>query len=1111
MSNPFTTTATVPGGQTGDFPITFSWEWLDEGDFAIYKNGGATKMAQTTYILVSRTELRIKSGNYVVGDTFTVQRDTQVDEPHVSYSPGAAVRAQDLNDNNRQNNFGVEEVKAFALNKYAPKMEENLDMNTKVIYNLADADSDDDAVNRKMLGNIIADDISDDTAQGLQINKTPNAGTNSGDQATFTILDSSKTQKGSVTINQGQGIDVTYTNGDAVISGIDSTKDDKGIVRINEAHAIGVTYTAGNAVISADKSTTSQQGVVRIVEQNNGVNGNPVDVNYTADGEVEIGIADDTIDIKKLKNVDVVTKANQDGDPDNLRTDDDLFTGRAATSRFGVHVSTAQPNEVNEGKLWINTSSPLSLRGYDGSGWRTLTQGEPYTPATSTLVRYVDVENGSDVVNPGDEDVRGTLPQEPLQSIGKAIELINDEANSNANPKHGSLIFVAAGVYQEDQIDIKANDVSIVGAGLRSVFVQPTNSTSTSDSVNYPNGSEKLVLFRCNSGTLLTNMTFVGMKASGTRGNSGNSNPDPDATYGLPENQGWCAGFYPGCVIRKSPYIQNCTSFNDSEISNSSKYDPTALNTGTGGLGGDTTSDVSGGGIICDGAVPASSSPLRSFVVDSFTQINLDGPGILCTNNGYAQLVSFFGTFCHYHAKALNGGQLNLSNCTTDFGRYGLIADGKSATNIFTATSSGTALAGASTFTIGATTAHSSWHGDQTNPRPLDNMLVQIGGNADGTGGTIYPILSSTVNGGGYDVEISNPDPVDYTNNLGLAAQLNPGTTVRFFLRSLISTGGHTFEYCGSGTDYSGHPDNGGEAVLGNQTKNLNDGRVWQSSTDENGRFQVGETFIVDQKTGAVQIPASASPSVTKTGATKSALIPAGTTAQRDTQNLTTGMFRYNTDNTGFEFYNGSAWGDVGGVSDGDKGDITVASNGTSWTIDNNTVGINELSATGTADATTFLRGDNSWQVVNTSLSSDSNPQLGANLDVLTYDITTTTSNGNIDLTANGTGLIRVTENGLSQVPIVAQHDFGTASNEIPLNQYLGTAAFQDSDNFSVGNLQVATAHTFATLPSSPSVGRVARVTDSTVTTWGGNVTTGGGSNNVLCWYNGTNWTVIGV
>ena len=49
------------------------------------------------------------------------------------------------------------------------------------------------------------------------------------------------------------------------------------------------------------------------------------------------------------------------------------------------------------------------------------------------------------------------------------------------------------------------------------------------------------------------------------------------------------------------------------------------------------------------------------------------------------------------------------------------------------------------------------------------------------------------------------------------------------------------------------------------------------------------------------------------------------------------------------------------GVSDGDKGDITVSGSGTVWEIDAATVGVNELSATGTADNTTFLRGDNTW------------------------------------------------------------------------------------------------------------------------------------------------------
>ncbi|MFN6013074.1 MAG: hypothetical protein ACK47F_00090, partial [Flavobacteriales bacterium] len=57
--------------------------------------------------------------------------------------------------------------------------------------------------------------------------------------------------------------------------------------------------------------------------------------------------------------------------------------------------------------------------------------------------------------------------------------------------------------------------------------------------------------------------------------------------------------------------------------------------------------------------------------------------------------------------------------------------------------------------------------------------------------------------------------------------------------------------------------------------------------------------------------------------------------------------------------------GDIIGLTDGDKGDITVSSSGTVWEIDAATVGTTELSATGTPSATTFLRGDNTWAVPN--------------------------------------------------------------------------------------------------------------------------------------------------
>jgi hypothetical protein len=222
-------------------------------------------------------------------------------------------------------------------------------------------------------------------------------------------------------------------------------------------------------------------------------------------------------------------------------------------------------------------------------------------------------------------------------------------------------------------------------------------------------------------------------------------------------------------------------------------------------------------------------------VVNEFTQVCLDGPGLLVCNNGYAQAVSFFGLFCHYHAKALSGGQINMEVGTTDFGRYGIIADGKSPAAIFTAPSVGTASAGSTTFVIGLQTANPTWFGTDT--RPSLNMLVQIGAN-------IYPILSGTSNGTGWTVEISNPNPANYSQNLGLITGFNAGTTVSFFLRSMVSTASHTMEYAGSGTDYTALPENGGVPDETNEVVNLRNGKVWLTSTDQSGKFKVG---IIDR------------------------------------------------------------------------------------------------------------------------------------------------------------------------------------------------------------------------------------------------------------------------
>jgi hypothetical protein len=68
---------------------------------------------------------------------------------------------------------------------------------------------------------------------------------------------------------------------------------------------------------------------------------------------------------------------------------------------------------------------------------------------------------------------------------------------------------------------------------------------------------------------------------------------------------------------------------------------------------------------------------------------------------------------------------------------------------------------------------------------------------------------------------------------------------------------------------------------------------------------------------------------VTGTDAIK---IPSGTTAQRPTG--ATGHIRYNSSNSQFEGYNGSAWGQLGGGATGGGADTVFVENSNAVTVD---------------------------------------------------------------------------------------------------------------------------------------------------------------------------------
>jgi hypothetical protein len=130
-------------------------------------------------------------------------------------------------------------------------------------------------------------------------------------------------------------------------------------------------------------------------------------------------------------------------------------------------------------------------------------------------------------------------------------------------------------------------------------------------------------LFYVGAGNYIAEMSFVGAANTGA------------IVSFNPNNQRY---------INQSPYIQNCTNF----IPNST-------------------------GLRIDGNNAL--GPLKSMVLDSYTQYNQGGIGCSITNEGYAQLVSMF-TICNDVAVYCgSGGACDLTNSNSSFGNYGFIAD----------------------------------------------------------------------------------------------------------------------------------------------------------------------------------------------------------------------------------------------------------------------------------------------------------------------------------------------------------------------------------------------------------------------------------------------------
>ena len=347
-------------------------------------------------------------------------------------------------------------------------------------------------------------------------------------------------------------------------------------------------------------------------------------------------------------------------------------------------------------------------------------------------------------------------------------------------------------------------------------------------------------------------------------------------------------------IIRKGPYIRNCTNFI-----------PNSIGARIDGFHSDEGDQINPIGVQ------------GSFNVDSYTQFNQGGIGVSVTNGAYAQLVSLF-TICDDTAVYTGGGgQCDLTNSNSSFGRRGLVSEGSGdqtskCSDHYSGKINNTAAVSQNIVTISGVGNNRPYNGQTVyfdkKYNVVSDILVTNGGSGYNpnnpplvtvdppTGpGVAIPAQATAevvgdkvtrifVRGGGSQYETppgiqitgggvgaaatSKLEAIYYTideatvpsagvSTVTLIQNLNNevtiGTTAYFARQSLQIVSSHSFQYIGAGNNIENvYPSRGGVSIPENEVIKLDGGEVNYTSTDQRGNFRIGDGVVIDQATGTV-------------------------------------------------------------------------------------------------------------------------------------------------------------------------------------------------------------------------------------------------------------------
>ena len=534
-------------------------------------------------------------------------------------------------------------------------------------------------------------------------------------------------------------------------------------------------------------------------------------------------------------------------------------TGAQLNLGGGLNLNTGTRGDV----LYYNASGQLAKLSIGTSGKVLTSNGNEITwgdSGSATNVYYVTTSGTDASGRGGSVDTAWRTIKYACSNIGTPT------ANAPA------VIFVKAGLYEEVQLPIVVPPhTTIAGDSLRATLVKPGAGNDSGGSV----ANNRSVLFRCSNGTIFQDMVLDGM--GGYTPGSPAYKPESATIGGV-----YFALNAASVVSTKSPYIYNITSF------------------GNGATGA-----------LIDGSLHASGN--RSMLFHTYTAIHSDGLGIWAKNNSNAELISTFTYYCQVGLSVTGGSKMRSLNSSSAYGEYGVYSAGFDAgetansgtikgqmlvyTNVLT-----TSFQDGEVVTGGTSGATARVVNVQAEPKRI--YIVQRSGTfqssetvTGGTSGATATLTSgtATVNQNGrilvttFSTAPDAGDSLQFASGDGNAFQIQSvssvtanSVTYRILVFSkaratavaadvavharkefsLARLTGHDFLQVGTGgTDTTNWPNNPtqnpdkADQIITNET---DPGRVYYTSTDDEGNFYVGDQFKVDQATGNVTLDASA-------------------------------------------------------------------------------------------------------------------------------------------------------------------------------------------------------------------------------------------------------------